>query len=278
MIKLIATDLDGTLFYPKKRLTLMSGANRDFLSDFIGHGGRVVLVSGRNSVVLPKVEKKVGYDMALLGCNGSFLIEHRTLKKEHPLPNEVMVEIYSKLKNNFGIIAWFLFNDSPNLYITFHGVTSLYLAAARVYNWSLGVYHENFVLGEKKFVRQLATGKNFKLMPIFGVTSKAYVKARQAFMAIDDLYNDKVTVCCTDNALEFTAYGINKAVGLKEYIKDLGLSEDEVAVVGDSGNDVVMFDNFVHSFCMKRGEKSIKEHAKYEIDRVSDLKNFIDKL
>ena len=31
MIKLIATDLDGTLFYPKKRITVLSKENRKFL-------------------------------------------------------------------------------------------------------------------------------------------------------------------------------------------------------------------------------------------------------
>ncbi len=49
---------------------------------------------------------------------------------------------------------------------------------------------------------------------------------------------DKITVCCTDNSLEMTALGMNKAVGLSEYINNLGIDKSEVAVVGDSGNDL----------------------------------------
>ena len=69
---------------------------------------KLFLVSGRNAAVLPKVEKKVGHSISLLGCNGSFLIEDGQLKDKHPLPNDVCLEVYNKLKNNFGIIAWFL--------------------------------------------------------------------------------------------------------------------------------------------------------------------------
>ena len=279
MIKLIATDLDGTLFYPKKRITVLSKENRKFLKEFIDNGGKVVLVSGRNAAVLPKVEKKVGHSISLLGCNGSFLIEDGQLKDEHPLPNDVCLEVYNKLKNNFGIIAWFLFDNTPALYVSIaSGISSALLTVSKIYNLTLGVYKEKLIFGEKKFVKKLAEGKNFKLMPIFGLGKSSYVKAKQAFMAINDLYKDKITVCCTDNSLEMTALGMNKAVGLSEYINNLGIDKSEVAVVGDSGNDLVMFKNFENSFCMEHSEQEIKNQAKYIVKRVYILKDYIDKI
>ena len=48
MIKLLATDLDGTLFYPKRKFTLMTRKNAKFLKDFYNAGGKVMLVTGRN--------------------------------------------------------------------------------------------------------------------------------------------------------------------------------------------------------------------------------------
>lgn len=279
MIKLIATDLDGTLFYPKKRITVLSQKNKKFLKEFIDKGGKVVLVSGRNSAVLPKVEKKVKHKISLLGCNGSFLIEDGELKNEHALPNDVCLEIYNKLKNSFGIIAWFLFDETQNLYVSIaNGISNVFLTGAKVYNLSLGVYREKLIFGEKKFVKKLATGRNFKLMPIFGLGKKSYTKAKQAHLAINDLYKDKLTICCTDNAIEITALGMNKATGLTEYINNLGIEKNEVIVIGDSGNDLVLFNNFENSFCMAHSEPEIKKHAKYIVDRVYNLKDYIDKI
>lgn len=275
MIKLIATDLDGTLFYPKKRLTLMSKDNKNFLAKFINNGGKVVLVSGRNTAVVHKVEKKIGHSVAFLGCNGSYLIEDGEMKMNHPLPNDIMMELYTRLKSNFGIMAWFLFDETKKLYITLHGVSGLYQTFARLYNVSLGVYKEKVVFGEKSFLKHLSTQRTYKLMPIFGVGKNAKLKAKQAFTAINDLYKDKITVCCTDNSLEFTALGSNKASGLEEYISMLGITKDEVAVIGDSGNDVVLFDNFPNTFCMAHGEEHIKSHAKTVVNRVYDLDKYV---
>ena len=46
--KLIATDLDGTLFYPKKRIKMISKKNLRFLRDRIDKENHIVIVSGRN--------------------------------------------------------------------------------------------------------------------------------------------------------------------------------------------------------------------------------------
>ena len=57
MIKLLATDLDGTLFYPKRKFTLMTRKNAKFLKDFYNAGGKVMLVTGRNYNIA--LDKKV---------------------------------------------------------------------------------------------------------------------------------------------------------------------------------------------------------------------------
>ena len=73
MIKLIGIDLDGTLLYPKRHLTVLIRKNTNFLKIFIAKGGKVIFVSGRNPMMQKKVEKKVGAQIPILCCNGSFL-------------------------------------------------------------------------------------------------------------------------------------------------------------------------------------------------------------
>ena len=58
MAKILVTDLDGTLFYPKKRLGLIGKENLSFLREWVDSGNKLVLASGRNYKDAEKNTKK----------------------------------------------------------------------------------------------------------------------------------------------------------------------------------------------------------------------------
>ena len=47
-MKVLATDLDGTLFYPKDKKNIICLENLKFIRDFIDEGNKVILISGRS--------------------------------------------------------------------------------------------------------------------------------------------------------------------------------------------------------------------------------------
>lgn len=57
MNKIIATDLDGTLFYPKDRINIICKENLFFIQSFIDNGGKLVIVSGRSLLYGKKFKK-----------------------------------------------------------------------------------------------------------------------------------------------------------------------------------------------------------------------------
>ena len=59
MEKIIATDLDGTLFYPKDTKEMISKPNLFFLQNFIDNGGKTILISGRSHLYCQKTVKKI---------------------------------------------------------------------------------------------------------------------------------------------------------------------------------------------------------------------------
>ena len=71
--KVICTDLDGTLFFPKKRVFMMTKKNRRFLQKFVDNGGRLAIVSGRNRYFAEKLQKNLKRRVDVLGCNSSFI-------------------------------------------------------------------------------------------------------------------------------------------------------------------------------------------------------------
>ena len=87
-VKLIATDLDGTLFYPKKRSHMVTKENRAFIHRFVGDGGRILLVTGRNAYFGEKVGSKIGHPFDYIACNGSLVVSGGKRIFEKGIPNE----------------------------------------------------------------------------------------------------------------------------------------------------------------------------------------------
>ena len=91
--KLIATDLDGTLFYPKKRIKMISKKNLRFLRDRIDKGDHIVIVSGRNYEYGQKVETLVGRPLDFVNCNGAFIKVNGEIIQNIGLGDRI-IEIY----------------------------------------------------------------------------------------------------------------------------------------------------------------------------------------
>ena len=64
---------------------------------------------------------------------------------------------------------------------------------------------------------------------------------------------------------------VNKANALKNLLSMLKLKESETAVIGDSGNDVPLFDAFGQSYCMRHAPEEVRKSAKKTIKCVKDI-------
>ena len=125
------------------------------------------------------------------------------------------------------------------------------------------------------FEKELETAKVYKIMNFIGIRknkskiSKEINKAlREEFPEIESSWTAQVN--------ELTPQGCNKGNGVERYCQLLGINADDVYVVGDSGNDITMFNKYYeHSYCMKRGHPSARKYAKHIISRVYKLEKLI---
>lgn len=275
MIKLLATDCDGTLFQPKRRIRMMTRANKRLLEDFALAGGKVVLVTGRSKRAADKVNTHLKSDVALLGCNGAYVYENGKMVESHPIDRKDLMELYISTRSSYGIIGWLLFDDTDRIKIAptnMGKIVSLLAVMLNLFNFNYG---EKYVPSETAFIDSIANHPVYKVMPVFGLSAKATAKSHEAFLSISDKFKGKITITEAHQCLEITAPGINKARTLKEYIALEGIGINEVAVAGDSFNDATMFENFPFSFWMDTGDKEVKDKAKYTIHSVSEIRPFI---
>lgn len=277
MIKLIATDLDGTLFYPKNRVTGIPLSNKRFLRKYLDKGGKLLLISGRNPKILPKVERQLRHKVALIGCNGGYYIdEEGRFHNPIPMNREKIVELFAYTHRVFGPWVWMLFDESNALHSNTSTVPQWVDTVFRVGNRFNNFFAETLVGSDADFVNRLATADSFKLMVCLGLKQDGKNKAEQIAPALKSRFGEYFEIAVSYNVIEITAKGVNKGISLSKYCLDNGYAPDEVAVCGDSGNDLYMFAKFPHTFAMEHSPEHFKSQANHRIKKVSSLQEYID--
>lgn len=276
MIKLIATDLDGTLFYPKNKKYGMCRLNRRFLMDYLSKGGKLVLVSGRNALVQPRVEKTLGHKVAMLGCNGAFFREDGVMKIAYPLDKDLLFDLYTYCHDEFNFFNIMLFNETNDTYIVgTERMTPFLTEAARIINATNGFYRESLIKDEKKFLKAMMEYDTYKIMPFIGFFKKDHLQAEAIKMALKTRYQGRLNAVTSKGAIEITDPRADKGRTLLEYCRMNDIRPEEVFVCGDSGNDLPMFEYFPHSFCMSHSPSHISSQANHIIDRIYDLEGYL---
>ncbi len=279
MIKTIATDLDGTLFYPKKRFRLLSSKNKKFLKKFLqDKTNDLVLVSGRNFFIAKKVEKKLKTEnISMIACNGAALYCNGKIIYENPIPKTEVKYLFERLKNDRSIKLIVFMTNRNDMLIVNVSCSSFILNVARIVMAFQGVYKEEYSLGEDKLLSALEDKNTefYKIMPVYGWTRKSDVIAKNSIDQLSDEIRAKFEIMWSGTSLEFMKKQVNKANALKKYLNMLKLEEVQTAVVGDSGNDFPLFEEFEQSFCMSHSPKEIQAKAKYTIEGVYEVEKYI---
>lgn len=279
MIKTIATDLDGTLFYPKSKLRLITSKNKKFLHEFLQDDKRnLILVSGRNYTLAEKIKKRLEVNcLSMIACNGGCIYHDGKIVEENPLSKEDIKFLYEYTQKLGDIHIWLSMTSKMPIIVKTKDVSKAFEFCGKIGMSMQGAYYEGYVFGDEEFNNYLNDPecKFYKFMPVFGFTKEAEDKAKAASeIAIKEIGN-KYEVVWSGTSIEINKKGINKANALKKLLNMLNLKECETAVIGDSGNDVPLFKNFENSFCMAQAHESVRSEAKHIVTGVYELEDYL---
>ncbi|HBR85749.1 MAG TPA: hypothetical protein DEA32_00960 [Firmicutes bacterium] len=167
---ILATDLDGTLLYPRKPIGVLAERNRNFLRRLHAQGHAIVAVSGRNSKILPDLNKDLGFAVPFIGCNGGFIIgEDGKLIEKRPIDKDVVLELYASMIDRCGIGAWLVMDETEQDYFDVHNLSSFATVLAVIGNFFSFKYGEKFSLNRKEFLHRLSRGNICKLEALTGI-------------------------------------------------------------------------------------------------------------
>ena len=276
MAKLLAIDLDGTLFYPKCIKRCICKKNVVFLRKWIDEGNKLVLVTSRSSQFTEKLKDEIQRPVDFINCCSSQIVANDKVIYEKAMPNNKLKKILSYVEETYNPIALLMTSDSHPCIIKYNRkVSHIYTFFYRLWWWFQFAYREPFIFDNDLFQSELDNGRIYKIMTFIGlrknkakISKETNKELREAFTEIESSWTAQVN--------ELTPQGCNKGNGVERYCKLMNINSDDVYVVGDSGNDITMFNKFYeHSYCMKRGHPSVRKYAKHTISRVYKLDKLI---
>lgn len=258
MIKLIVSDMDGTLLAHSQKI---SDENLEAIRYAQKQGADFVIATGRDYTSVKTIMNE--YDlqcMAILGNGAQFVDDKGNLLSSSYFPKkhfEEVVKIFEKLH-----IHYMIFTDQgPYSILEPVDVRDAFLERCRVKFKGLRPENDNMPCMHLKHIDNVQEFLNSDIQIIkvegFSIQIDLIEKAKEKLKDIDDIaylssFNDNV---------EVTAQNAQKGLILENVIERLGIEKDEVMVLGDGYNDITMFQRFPYSFAPMNAEEGIKDLA-----------------
>lgn len=275
-MKLLATDLDGTLFYPKQTKRCIPKKNVKFLQDWIDAGNRAVLITSRSYEFTEKLKKEIDRPIDFINCTSSQIYIDDKLVRNSRMDNKALSEILNYLDEYNRPVAYLMTTKNHSLVIKQNKPLGKFVQwIYRLWHFFQFSYREPYVLDNNVFDEELKNGDCYKVMVFYGFGKSKKILSKDINKILREKHPD-IESSWTSIVNELTPVNCNKGAGLEFYTNYLQIDKKDVYVVGDSGNDITMFNKFhENSYCMNHAYPSVKKYAKYTISRIYKLRKLV---
>jgi Cof subfamily protein (haloacid dehalogenase superfamily) len=264
MIRLLVSDLDGTLLTNEKKV---SKTDQIALKKLVDAGINICLATGRNKGEVEQVMQGIDLSYHQVNQNGA--------------------QVYTE-KGQLLHSSQFSSQNATNLY---HLIESFDLSAHVIIDAFLGSSKsevKRVIPMEQKSYFQYEDDALFKhldhldekiggeVLPIkfsyFGKVSMLRFLEEEVHKRFP---NQFTSFLVDKNCLDFMPLHVNKGTGLQFLLDHLDVSPNEVVCIGDSENDISMFDLIPHSFAMKTASSHVQSKASRTAASVAEAAEWL---
>lgn len=238
MIKLIATDMDGTLLDENGHLP---DGFVDILDRVKAKNIKLVAASGRPYYTLQTNFGPIGRHLSFICENGALVVDNNQIIYKNVLEKDIVQNIITEAKK---VKANALVVCAPN--------------CAYIENYS-----EEYLTEIKKY---------YSVINIVDDLSKVeddIIKISICNMeGTNDITNSSLKdilniVATAEIWTDISNKGVNKGVALKQLMETDNISREETMVLGDYYNDIEMLAEAEYSFVMENAPEDMKQYGKY---------------
>ena len=263
MIKLIVSDMDGTLLASNQKI---SKENLKAIRYAKEQGADFVIATGRDFTSIKDIMDEYHLKcMSILGNGAQFASEKGEILSSAYFPKQQFKEVV-KIFNDLNIHYMIFTDQGPYSILDPIAVKDAFLERCRIKFNETRPVKDNMPCMRLKQIdninKFLKSDINIIKVEAFSLNIKLIEKAKEKLKYIDDIaylssFNDNV---------EVTDYHAQKGMILENVIERLGIKKEEVMILGDGYNDITMFERFPYSFAPMNGEEGIKKLA-YQVVR-----------
>ena len=259
MIKLVVSDLDGTLLKIGEEFSKgISSENIDALIKLNENNIDFAIASARDIEHRHFINQILLKEVAFAGMNGAQVYVDGDVWMGKTFDPCLLYEFNNYLKNQG--FAYNIITDDIN-HKNYTAIKNSYpfIDREKISNVeSFNVYYDTSFLDVKVEKQLLRIG-------IF--LDPKYVSKVKKYLI--DTYKEFDFTLCDVDLIDTTYKGINKGSGVKKLCEMFSCTIDEVAVIGDNENDISMFNVCPMSFCMDHANDDILSHAAYKVKSVA---------
>ena len=245
MIKLIASDMDGTLLNDKNEI------HEEFYKVFQELKKKNIIfaaASGRQYYNLAKRFEKIKDDMMFIAENGTFVVYKGEELLLNALDKETAIELIK------------IGRDIKESYVVLCGKKSAYIESKdeRLIK-EVEKYYEEY-----KIVNDLTKVED----DILKVTICDFIGSEENSYTY---YNEKLQVSVSGQIwLDITDKGVNKGLAINKLQELLNIKHEETMVFGDYLNDLEMMESAYHSYAMENAHDDLKKVARFRAKKNTE--------
>lgn len=248
MIKLIASDLDGTLIRGKENK--LNPELFDIILKLKEKGIRFAAASGRPLSSIHHLFEPVKNDIFYITENGSLTICDGKTVGLGLIDRELALRVFQAARDR-GNCEFFVscenkcYTESTNSYFL---------------NYMHNVVHYNI-----EEVPSLDAIKD----PFIKLAICDYNGTSELLPYFKERFGNEIEIVTSGNEwIDFLAPNANKGIGLEQVCKYMGISHEECIAFGDQYNDIAMLEYAGSSYAMNTCAPGVEKHADHQTDSV----------
>lgn len=267
MIKLIASDMDGTLLDTKMSI---SKDNASAIRKAASEGIEFMVATGRARTEAKPPLDEAGIECAMITLNGAQVFDKNGtsiftagIEKQTTVKIMEILEkynIYYEISTNSGVVSENqekrIENFAAHIASTMPHLT--YKVAIAMAAAHLSLLDITYVSDMKEYIMN----DDVEVLKIIGFHMEGPKILGPAGVEIEQLEQLVVTSSAQNN-IEINHQNAQKGIAVARVAKQMGISPKEVMTIGDNFNDVSMLQWAGVSFAMGNAELEVKDYAKY---------------
>lgn len=258
MIKLIVTDMDGTLLDSNKKLS-----KRFFplMEELKKMGVYFAVASGRQPADLRETFGEAGDDVIYVGGNGGLIVRDGEIEYIAEFKKEIVTQIVEHCRR------------IPEARAALCGAKNLYIDNED--GWFRYIVDRYF----KKVVVLDDVLKAFELDEIYKISINTEIEPEvNTFPQMHDYADYCDLLLSGEHWLDMIKKGENKGNGIAMLQKSLGVTPEETAIFADYLNDMPMMHSGYYTYAMKNAHPDIKREARFETKYTNDEDGVIEQI